>query len=122
MGKREIDGCAGMPYEHHRAPRPKCRFIIKIDRVESATVDLDQDVGDIKSIMQVIERHPVTSVISMLWAPLPGAPAGTRISRSPSAEGDPVIDIRHVTVFLIKSGVLFIIAEVDRRIYVKVID
>lgn len=75
--------------EHHRAPRPKCRFIIKIDRVESAMVDLHQDVGDIKSIMQVIERHPVTSVISMLWAPLAGAPAGTRISRSPSAEGRP---------------------------------
>lgn len=114
---------AGMPYEHHRAPRPKCRFIIKIDRVESAIVDLHQDIGDIKSIMQVIERHPVTSVISMLWAPLPRAPAGTRISRSlPRQREDPVIDIRHVTVFLIKSGVLFIIAEVDRRIYVKVID
>lgn len=89
MRKREIDGCAGMPYEHHRALRPKCRFIIKIDRVESAIVDLHQDVGDIKSIMQVIERHPVTSVTSMLWAPLRRAPAGTRISRFPSAEGRP---------------------------------
>lgn len=89
--------------------------------MESATVDLHQDIGDIKSIMHRKASGDVsypyvmaTITTSSGWY--------THFSIFLGRRKAPVIDIRHVTVFLIKSGALFIIAEVGRRIYVKVID
>lgn len=107
-------------------PCSECRFIIKIDKGQSGICRRRPrrkcrrykiDNAGHPKVFDDVSHFYVTATITAC----PGWYTHFSISLGSVARPSH-IDIRRVTVFLIKFGALFIIVGADRRIYVKVTD